>query len=770
MLFFPATDVPNRVGGGRPSRRLPVGFGVWLVVGLLVGTPGCRVQTPAVPLAPFDAASSPAGVTDAFGRLMAPAAGGRRAGPGPGVRVPSDAEYRRAAAETLLATEHPAAWSALSAAIGPDAPTAARRAVLRSMATATEVPDAPLWRPLAALLEHPVPAELALDLGAALGRFDRVDLRAHLVGLAQDPARPPSVRRQVIDALAHQRDREVAAALLGLTSRTELPRVQAAAFAALGALAARDDLGQDRRAWDAWWERASRQSRGAWQRELIDSFARRRAVRRQNEARLAQRLNVVERAYYNTTAKPGRPAVLTAMLESPLRDSRLLALELTQNLMVGDADLDEPLRAALRARLADQNADVRARAALVLRDAADESAADIAAARLIDGSESVDVVRSAYLRLLARLPRKEATPGVLALLDDPVLRADAAGALSATSRALLLAPRQAAEAQRRLRQLLTPQPTVGPDGLPVPAPAPMTPGPDSPQLVTLLGQVGDSADWIRIERWLDDPDPVIKQAAAQAWADLGRSLPTLADRAADPVILPIVLQAAERGGQDGDTLRQLAAFPPPGPRLLPAWERALVAMAGRVPPVDVRPVLAVLGTNGSTPGIRTVLRERILTAALEREVEDGESRADYLDLRLRRAQSRLASNQADLAVSDYEKLLVEIDLLSPAQGEAVYRGLVPACLAAGRHEDALQAVKDFLVVGERPVPEDPLLLQRVDAGLRATDLGRPGVGVDLHEGVLQLLAAAAEDAPQPAELAERLARLEASLAPPKREP
>ena len=167
-----------------------------------------------------------------------------------------------------------------------------------------------------------------------------------------------------------------------------------------------------------------------------------------------------------------------------------------------------------------------------------------------------------------------------------------------------------------------------------------------------------------------------------------------------------------------------------------------MAMAGRVPPDAVRPVLDRLDADrpdpDPEPDAHRVLTERILTAALERQPEEGESRAGYLDLRLRRADARRAAGQADLAVSDYEKLLDEIDALDPATAEAVYRGLVPARLDAGRHADALEAASVFLLPSGRPIADDPLLIVLVDAGLRAVDLGRPGVGVDLHEGVLQL--------------------------------
>ena len=85
----------------------------------------------------------------------------------------------------------------------------------------------------------------------------------------------------------------------------------------------------------------------------------------------------------------------------------------------------------------------------------------------------------------------------------------------------------------------------------------------TPAVVRLLGRIGRNPEWERIEQWIDDSDPVIKQAAAQAWADAAdRSLAVLAGRAGDPIVQPIVIRAATDRGQDPQTLRKLAQNPP----------------------------------------------------------------------------------------------------------------------------------------------------------------------------------------------------------------
>ncbi len=756
--------------------------------------PSCINRSVAPRLSVFDPMSAPAGVLDAHRRLVSPVIVrvNRLEGPSAERRASSsESERRLKAARSLLATRHAAAPAALAAALDPAVPWVARQAVLRAVATTDDALPSGLWRPLAHLLTEPVPSELASDLGPALGRFNRAELRRYLAAGAVDETKPLAIRSQFIDALAHQREPDAAATLLGLTRRAESSVVQDAAFVGLATLTGREDLGRDRRGWEAWWAEASKLNSSAWHQALVSNFTRLRAEQQQADGRVADRLVALERAYYQASDTAQRPGVLIAMLGSPLRESRLLALDLAQNRLVEDAGLDESLRVVLRSRLTDVDAHVRARAAIVLRDAADATAADMAAARLMDGSEPVVAVQSAFLRLLARLPRKQATSMVLDLLDDPVLRADAAGALGATARAGQLAPRQAVEAQERLRQILTPGLTAvsseeGADlassGDPplISVSSKIPAGLDSPQLVALLGQVGDNSDWQRIEHWLDSDDPVIQQAAAQAWADLGRSLTTLAERADDPVIQPIVLRAAERDGQDAATLQRLAALPPSALRLIPAWERALVAMSGRVTPNELWLVLTQLDAARPDSDLERdrVLRERMLTAALDRGLKVQEPQRAYLNLRLARAQARRAAGEPDLAVSDFEKLLLDVDVLEPRRIEQLYRGLIPAYLDANRHQDAMALAEVFLKKNSLSAPgspvkpnaivDDPLLYTFVKAGRRAVELGRPGVGHDLLEGIRSLCPL--EGPAISDNLAERLAELEDALAPPKRNP
>ncbi len=340
---------------------------------------------------------------------------------------------------------------------------------------------------------------------------------------------------------------------------------------------------------------------------------------------------------------------------------------------------------------------------------------------------------AANLQLLTEMPRKRATAAILVLLRESGLKADAADALAAIARAGLLTPRRADTALDQLRQDLQ---------------AGQRP---TPSVVRLLGRIGRNEEWERIETWIDDADPVIKQAAAQAWADAtDRSLAILAGRADDPVIQPIVIRAATDRGQDPQTLRKLAENPPRQSQFVEAWERALIAMVSQ-PSITPILVLEVLDTLDDRVR-NTALVERLLSAALDREPSPTTEEADtpaslpWMQVRLTRAENRLAMNEPELAILDYEALLQREDAAALArERERLYRGLIPAYLDVGRNAPAITAAATLLHDPARPgrldpaAAEDPLLQTFVDTARRQLELGRTDAARTVFDGLLTLL-------------------------------
>ncbi|MEM9881390.1 MAG: hypothetical protein AAF800_00545 [Planctomycetota bacterium] len=697
--------------------------------------PGCA--TPQIGDAPVavEVAELPPGVGDAYRRLT---------------RVGVGLADRAEAAERLLEIEDFSADRALAAALTADQPADAWRAVLQAVAVDPAEPPRGLWRPVLALL-YSAPDDLVPDAAAALGRYDEPELTRRLTDSARSADLPPRERGRAVAALGHQRRRPVAETLIGLTDLTQPGAVQAAAYAALATMTGIDRLGEDRRAWAAWWDDARRLDPLSWNRQLVANFARSESRQRSDADQLVEKLEAAERALYQASSPEDQAGVLAYMLDSPLVATRLLALDLVRTRLLSGVAFDEPLRAALRQRMVDpESAEVRREAAAVLRDLADEPAADVAADRLLADGEHVNAVKSAYLQVLERMPRKRATDPAYDLLEEPALRADAAAVLASISRANMLTPRRADAVLLRVRGYLSRGQRP------------------SPAVVRLLGRIGEADDWRRVRGWIDDPDDVIRQAAAQAWADSPtRSLAVLAERAGDPIIQPIVLRAAAVRGQDPETLRQLLSHPPRDAPVVPGWERALVAMAAQVPASSALEAVDRLRAERNDGP----LIERFLTAALDRapgsEPAVGEARSE---LRLERAENRLSMDEPDLAILDFEALLRQPpDTLNDRQRDRLYRGLIPAYLQANRAEPALAAARAFFADPADPAAldpaaaDDPLLQQFTRAGHRAADLGRADDARQLLEGLRLLLGPTNPRIPP--ELAQQMRLLEEKLPP-----
>ncbi|MEM9418964.1 MAG: hypothetical protein AAGA25_07950 [Planctomycetota bacterium] len=730
-MMIPATS-KNKKNTAR-WRRAATRMGAAGVLALGASLWGC--QSPEIGDEPVavELRELPAGVGDAYRNLTSTSL--------------SLAE-RTAAARTLIEIDDFSADRALASALGRNQPEGVWRAVLQAVATDTSEPPRGLWRPMVAML-YSVDDAILPDVVQAMGRYDDPVLLQRLHDAATSSSLPTRERSRAIAAMGEQRDQATAGVLIDLTRLTEPVGVQGSAYNALASLTAIDSFGEDRQEWGLWWDEARKLDALSWQEQLVDNFARKLAAGRATDQQLAEKLREAERALYQASSAEDQSRVLTYMLGSPLTATKLLALDLAQTRMVRGVAFDEPLRVALRGLLDDESsAEVRWTSAEVLRDLADEPSADIVAQRLIDNEEHVNRVRSAYLQLLARMPRKNVTNTAYDLLEEPGLRSDASAALASISMAQMLTPKRAEAVLQRVRGYLNEgqRPT--------------------PSLIRLLGRVGENEDWKMIEGWIDDNDEVIRQAAAQAWANSEtRSLAILAERVEDPIIQPIVLRAASERGQDPETLRKLAANPPSQPQVLPVWERALVAMAAQVPRRDALLTAQRLSTDHKD----LALVERFLIAAIDQGIPEGPALATYLELRMARAENRLAMGEADLAVIDFEYLLENgLPQMTDPQRDQLYRGLIPAYLQADRIDDAFTAARAFFADPANPAgidpaaTDDPLMGHFISAGHRAADRARIETAKQIGDG-LRLLLGPNNDGGIKPELAQQLRLLDEKI-------
>lgn len=406
-------------------------------------------------------------------------------------------------------------------------------------------------------------------------------------------------RQAAVLALGHHRTRSSAAVLITLTEPEHPSSIRQAAFTALETLTGLSHLGADPDAWQQWWSEARELSERAWEHMLLENLARRAERQRLDQRQLSSRLQELVRNQYRATGAEQRAALLARLLNDPLEPVRELAMTLSVQRLVDDGPFDEPLREALRARLDDSVPEIRQRAALLLRDLADAPAADRAATRLASGRESVVTVLRAKLLMLTRLPRAAAVEPAAELLGHASLSGEAAAMLAAAVEAGLVSRAQRGRILERLRWALAEQPP-------------------RPQVVRLLGRLGGEPDWQRIREWLDSDDAPVKQAAAHVWAESSRSLMPLASRADDPQIGPVFVRVAAQRGRTPATLEALLEHPP-GEGEAEAeqreqWQRALIALAGRVPSAAVGTAVDRLGEMAREPA----LREAMLSAALER--------------------------------------------------------------------------------------------------------------------------------------------------------
>lgn len=618
-----------------------------------------------------------------------------------------DTSRRRQAAQTMVESRDPRAVELLAIELGPQGDPATRRLIIQVLVATRNTPAQGFAQVLFRSLSQ-VDEQLLGDIAAVLGRYEDNKLVEGLVKLALDRSAKSTARSGAVLTLGYHRSREVAGVLVGLLATDHPSAVRQAAYDALSQLTGIE--GYDKAQWEQWWAENRKLSNRRWQESLIKSLTRQNTRFSGQTRHIQERLTDVQRQFYRATPQADRPALLLTMLNDPLDVIRRLAIDLCVQRLIDRQPITSPLREALLARLDDRSPIVRERATLLLRDLADEAAADAVAGRLASAKESHPAVLRAYLLMMTRLPRAEAVDGALQRLADPHLGGESAGVLAACADAGLLNAQQTAQAAERVRRRLDADPSP------------------QPNFVALLGRVGSDEDWDRIAKWIGSDDAAVKRTAAQAWADSRRPLQILLEYAGDPVIGQTVIAAARRRGFQPETLMALIEHKPSEQgQVIQAWQAAVVAVAGRLSPSVVLEAHERLVGQGES----LKLQDEFLSAAVDRwapnnsfngvghsgagpdngQNQQGTATNDHaqnlpkiIDLVLLRAGVRLGMNDPGRALADYQRLDTVVGLMDVSQQDRYQLGVLGARLAGGEIEQAFEWARWCL--DSRPATED----------------------------------------------------------------
>jgi len=601
---------------------------------------------------------------------------------------------RRQAAVEMLARKDARTHQILIEHLAPGGDPVTQQLIVQAVLAMSQEPPQIFVEPLLALVAR-AQDPLLHDAAGALSRFkDREHIR-RLIKLALDRSADVHPRRGAIIALGYYRDRHVTGKLVGLLQAEEPPTVVDAAYAALAGLTGIDHF--DREQWKVWWAQHRCLSDPLWFQAIARSLADRNDRLVTRMGRIEDRLVEAQGQLYRATPQQGRAAMLITMLSDPLTPVRRLAISLCVQRLTDTEPIGPELRGALLDRFDDRDSTNRQRAALLLRDLADEAAAEAVAVRLMSGTEKDPEVLRVYLLMMAKLPRQEVLELAMRWLADPFLGGEAAGVLAAAVDAGLLGKQRGYDAAVRVRMLL--------DNSQKP----------KPKFIELLGRVGGNEDWQRIAQWVASDDDAIKQTAAQAWADSPQPLQGLVRYAGDPVIQPIVIAAARRRGERPETLMALVEHKPEQEQVVQAWRLAVVAVAGRVSPIGV-----VLEADRRLAQLEEPLewRDQVLSAAIDQRVPnqtakgsshggwegskpepglDETTQTAWIELLLTRAQVRLANGDVARALADYQLLEPMGDVMNTVQRNRLGLGLVRTLLAGSDVDAAIGWVGRWLV-------------------------------------------------------------------------
>lgn len=575
-------------------------------------------------------------------------------------------DQRREAALSLLRKGWEQAVAALVAEFHKPSDPSNQQVIAQAIASFGGVPPHAFVSPLLSALQEDNEALLG-DVAGALGRYqDEAQVTSQLVALAVDKALNVRIRRGAIVALGYHRNRDVVGVLISLLSAQQPAQVRVASAASLARLTGIHQYGQNLTQWSIWWESHRDLDAKRWLSALIGNFANHAATLTSENQRVTQRLVESQRQLFLATPTEERTTMLEKMMAAPELSMRLMAMELIVQRLVDQQPIGATLRAGLILALGDPSALMRAKSAQLIRDLNDVSGADAIALRL--DTEGDPTVLRAYLLAMADMPRVEALGRAMKLLGDVELQNPAAGVLERAIADGLVNDQHKQALTHQLRQLM-----AGDDTL-------------LPKMIELLGRVATEDDWQRIAGWMDSPKDTVRIAAAEAWAASDRPLGELAKRAESEMFMPILLRAAVRRGNDGQTLVQIARFKPKAEQLVESWQQAMLAMAPRVQANDVVQADRAMAQHQNVAPIR----ERILSAAI------GESNGNAdVQLLIARAAVRLETNQAIQALADLGLVESRSQNLTPEIRSHLRWLTMRAAMESSQPEKAWQTVDNW---------------------------------------------------------------------------
>jgi hypothetical protein len=618
----------------------------------------------------------------------------------------ADPATRRQAALALLNLGTQPAVAALLAQFDKPADPGAALAVAQAVVLSPRLPPRQLAHPLLEALASAGDAG-ATDLAAAAARFPDPATADSLAAIACDGRAALPARQAVIATLAQARTQAAAGTLIALLDDSQPAAVRAAAAAALAQMTGLTQP-QTAESWRRWWHENDRVPEHLFLERIIANHAAAGLPWQRQSQQLQDRLVEALRQNYRLTPAAQQEAFLAVLLADPLEALKLTAEDLTEQRLrdQGPVSIGTKLTDAVRARLDDSAPAVVQRAVGILTELNDKPAADAVAAALARNGPRPPALTTAYLHMMAGLPRAAAVVPAIAALADPTFTHDAAAALAAAADAHLLNGAQTQQVLGAIRGPL--QGAATPD----------------PMLVTLLGAIGQDQDWQTVRNWLDSKSEAVRRAAARAWARSDRSLMPLVERSADTVILPILLAAA------ADPALHRQAEPPVfdalvnltvGQDLADSWRQAVTFMAGQVSPPAVLAAAGRLEQRGHPIAFRV----QVLSAAIEKLLPparpDAPASAALADLLLARAAIHLADHDPKLCRADAERL----DSLKPtltAGQRSLHDGLLIQARLASNEMEGLFDFADTAIqaddtAGAHTARTTAILTMFVDAAL-----------------------------------------------------